>query len=566
MSMRPRALPEVPAQTVAVARAAFPRGALAMRVRDELGEVFCDGAFVDAFATRGRPGISPGQLAMVTVLQFAENLTDRQAADAVRGRIDWKYSLGLELTDAGFDFTVLSQFRTRLVDHRLQGMAFEMLLDRLVELGLFKARGKQRTDATHVIAAIRDLNRLEMVAETLRAALEALAAAAPQWLASHIDAELIKRYAVRIDEWRLPNEQSKRQRLGVQTGTDGVRILNAVADRRAPSWLREIPAVEVLRRVWIQQYTISTSGRGVIWRDADVHGLPPGKTRIISPYDIDARHSEKRGRRWAGYKVHVSETCDNVADPDAETADTTQPPNLITNVVTTHAAVADIAMTMPIHGMLADRDLLPAEHLMDAGYPSTAHLIDCRDEYRVRLVAPMRTDSSHHARTNSPYARSAFTIDFAQQKATCPHGHHSATWNPSRQDGQDVIVVSFALGDCIVCPGRMQCTRSAQRRRQLTLRPQHLHEALRDARAEQTTDNWKQTYRTRAGIEGTIHQTVAVTGIRQARYTGLGKVDLEHAFAATAVNLIRLNAWWTDTPLQRTRTTHLSRLNLALAA
>jgi IS5 family transposase len=93
----------------------------------------------------------------------------------------------------------------------------------------------------------------------------------------------------------------------------------------------------------------------------------------------------------------------------------------------------------------------------------------------------------------------------------------------------------------------------------LILRPQHLHEALRDARAEQT-------YRARAGIEGTIHQTVAVTGIRQARYTGLGKVDLEHAFAATAVNLIRLNEWWTDTPLQRTRTTHLSRLNLALAA
>jgi transposase len=126
MSMRPRALPEVPAQTVAVARAAFPRQALAMRVRDELGEVFCDEAFVDAFGTRGRPGISPGQLAMVTVLQFAENLTARQAADAVRGRIDWKYSLGLELTDAGFDFTVLSQFRTRLVDHRLQFLAYLM--------------------------------------------------------------------------------------------------------------------------------------------------------------------------------------------------------------------------------------------------------------------------------------------------------------------------------------------------------------------------------------------------------------------------------------------------------
>src|SRR4051812_37502090 len=134
MSMRPRALPEVPEQTVVVARAAFRDGALAMRVRDELGEVFADGAFVDAFGVRGKPGISPGQLAMVTVLQFAENLTDRQAADAVRGRIDWKYGLGLELTDPGFDFSVLSQFRTRLVAHDLQGVAFEMLLDRMIEL------------------------------------------------------------------------------------------------------------------------------------------------------------------------------------------------------------------------------------------------------------------------------------------------------------------------------------------------------------------------------------------------------------------------------------------------
>src|SRR5215475_6864959 len=140
MSMRPRALPEVPDQTAAVARAAFPRGTLAVRIRDELGEVFVDGAFLDAFGVRGRPGISPGQLAMVTVLQFAQNLTDRQAADAVRGRIDWKYLLGLELTDPGFDFSVLSQFRTRLVTHALQPVVLDMLLDRMLELGLVKAR------------------------------------------------------------------------------------------------------------------------------------------------------------------------------------------------------------------------------------------------------------------------------------------------------------------------------------------------------------------------------------------------------------------------------------------
>jgi transposase len=565
MSMRPRVLAEVPEQTAVVARAAFRKPTLAMRVRDELGEVFADGAFIDAFGIRGKPGISPGQLAMVTVLQFAENLTDRQAADAVRGRIDWKYGLGLDLTDPGFDFSVLSQFRTRLVTHDLQGMAFEILLDRLVELGLVTARGRQRTDATHVVAAVRDLNRLEMVGETLRAALEALAAAAPQWLTSQIDAETIKRYGARIDEWRLPKDQAGRQKLAVQIGRDGYQLLKAVADRRAPAWLREIPAVEVLRQVWIQQYTLSESGRAVIWRDAELHGLPPGRTRIISPYDIDARYSEKRGTSWDGYKVHVTETCDNTPTGDG-TTDPALPPNLITNVVTTHAAVADSAMTMNIHTMLADRDLLPAEHLMDAGYPSTANLLALRTEHHVRLVGPMRGDSSRHAREGSPYARDKFTIDFDRQQATCPQGHRSATWNPGRQDGQDVIVVSFPLSACILCPARTDCTRSQQRRRQLTLRPRHLHEALRDARAEQHTDAWKHTYRARAGIEGTIHQVTAVTGIRRARYTGLGKVTLEHAFAATAINLIRLNAWWTDTPIHRTRTTHLSRLDLTLAA
>ena len=260
MSMRPRALAEVPEQTAAVAAAAFPKGALAMRIGGELGEVFADEAFTDAFGIRGRPGISPGQLAMVTVLQFAENLTDRQAADAVRGRIDWKYCLGLALTDPGFDFSVLSQFRTRLVAHGLQSKAFDVLLDRLV-------------------AAVRDLNRLEMVGETLRAALEALAAAAPQWLAGHIDAEVVKRYGARIDEWRLPKDKAGRQKLAVQVGRDGYRLLKAVAERRAPDWLSEVPAVDVLRRVWVQQYTVGASGRAVIWRDADVHGLPPGENQ-----------------------------------------------------------------------------------------------------------------------------------------------------------------------------------------------------------------------------------------------------------------------------------------------
>src|SRR5512132_2810065 len=194
MSMWPRSSQAIPATTVQVARAAFPQGCLAIRIRDTLGELFADAQFAQLFATRGRPAVSPARLALVLVLQFAEGLSDRQAADAVRGRIDWKYALGLELTDTGFDALVLSEFRARLVTGDAAEQLLHRMLDRLRERGLLVRGGRQRTDATHVLAAVRELNRLELVTETLRAALEALAAAAPEWLLAMAPAGWYERY------------------------------------------------------------------------------------------------------------------------------------------------------------------------------------------------------------------------------------------------------------------------------------------------------------------------------------------------------------------------------------
>lgn len=283
MSVQPRPWPEVPEQTGLVARAAFPKGTLAMRVRDELPGVFADDQFVSAFGVRGKPGISPGQLALVTVLQFVERLTDRQAADAVRARIDWKYALGLELTDPGFDYSVLTGFRQRLIDHGLEETVLDVLLARLSEMGLVKAKGRARTDSTHVLAAVRSLNRLELVTETLRAGLEALAAAAPDWLAARIDTDWVARYGARADSYRLPASAEKRAALAVQVGLDGFALLEAVHAADAPVWLREIPALGVLRRVWIQQYhrTITDNGQEVAWRENK--DLPPGESADLFP-------------------------------------------------------------------------------------------------------------------------------------------------------------------------------------------------------------------------------------------------------------------------------------------
>src|SRR5262249_44155835 len=164
------------------------------RIADELGSLYRDHQFADLFPTRGQPAASPARLALTSVLQYVEGLSDRQAADAVRGRIDWKYALGLELTDPGFDHTVLSEFRSRLVTGEAELQLLDTLLDRCRELGLIRPRGRQRTDSTHVLAAVRTLNRLERVGETMRAALNDVAVLAPDWLQALAPAEWYRRY------------------------------------------------------------------------------------------------------------------------------------------------------------------------------------------------------------------------------------------------------------------------------------------------------------------------------------------------------------------------------------
>jgi transposase len=561
MSMQPQPWPEVPADTARVARRAFRKGTLAIRARDELGAWYEDEAFAAAYGARGKPGISPAQLAMVTVLQFTQNLTDRQAADAVRGRLDWKYCLGLALEDEGFDFSVLSEFRARLVAGSLELKILDLLLARLKGLGLVAAGARQRTDSTHVLGRIRSLNRLELAGETIRAALEALAAAAPDWLATVIDASWQRVHGQRIDEIRLPGSETRRVALAVQYGKDGYHLLEAVRAPGAPAWLRELPAVETLRAVWIQQYyrNIDEHGEKVIRREASEHGLPPGRLQLVCPYDLDARYSEKHGKGWEGYKVHVSETC-HEPEPD----DTRQAPNLITNVATTEATVPDVAMTEPIHDMLDAAGLLPGEHAVDAGYTSADLLLAARAR-GITLVGPLLADTSPQARAGG-YTAEAFTIDWEHQQVTCPQGATNIAWSPCRQRETDAIVVRFAAATCQACPVKGLCTRSSRSGRQLSLRPREIHEAVAQARAAQTTDQWKARYNIRAGVEGTMRQATHVTGIRRARYLGLDKTRLEHNAAAAAINLIRLDAWWTGVPLDRTRTTHLQRLNLSLAA
>jgi len=320
MSVVPRRWPQ-PAPQLAEAVAVMYRGKrerpLAVLVRDKLGEWLSDGQFAGAYGVRGKPGWPPSRLALVTIFQQAENLTDRQAAECVRTRIDWKYALGLDLADPGFDHSVLSEFRARVVAGGLGQVVLDTLLERLAADGLVSAGGTMRTDSTHVISAVRDLNRLELAGESVRACLEQLVVAAPQVVRGLLDDSWGTRYAARVDTWRIPAATAKQHELALAYGRDGHTLLTAVYAAAASdpdlAFLARLRQVEVLRVVLVRNYLTVTDehGREVITRwEAEVEGLPPGRSRISSPYDTDARWGAKRDTFWNGYKVHVTETCD----------------------------------------------------------------------------------------------------------------------------------------------------------------------------------------------------------------------------------------------------------------
>jgi transposase len=441
------------------------------------------------------------------------------------------------LTDPGCDFSVLSEFRSRVLKGGLEEIFLTTLLSVCRERGWLKERGKQRTDSTHIEAAIRTMNRIECAGETLRAALNSLAVVVPDWLRAHTPQAWHDRYALRIQDFRMPREATKLQALVEQIGQDGWEVLNWIWETDAPSWLRDIPAVEILRRVWLQQFWME-EGR-IRWRSND--NIPPSSLLIASPYDVHAHLNIKRGIVWTGYKAHLTETCDDLA------------PHLIIHVETTSATTQDMEMTSVIHQKLEQKRLLPSEHLMDTGYVDGAHLVTNQRTYGVELIGPVAVNGSWQSKSPEGLDNTQFLIDWEKKIVTCPQGKTSKKWTVKQDKTvSNAIRAQFSKKDCLACPVRSQCTRAAVNPRQIVFRQQEHHEAIQAARKRQTTREFKERYAKRSGIEGTISQGVRAFGLRTSRYLGTEKTHLQHVLIATAMNVARLFQWQMgQTPSQR---------------
>jgi transposase len=259
--------------------------------------------------------------------------------------------------------------------------------------------------------------------------------------------------------------------------------------------------------------------------------MPSSALRICSPHDLAVRASQKRSVEWLGYKVHLTETCDD------------ELPHLITHVQTTPSTQADSDALAPIQTALADKALLPQIHLVDTGYSTAAHLVESQAQ-GIDLVCPLQQDTRWQARRPDAYGQDAFVIDWATQQVHCPHGQTSRTWSEGNEQGHPVIRVQFARDTCLACPQRTRCTTAQTRGRSLRFHPQPLHEALQQARQRQHTPPFHHLYASRAGVEGTISQATRSLTLRQARYVGLAKTHLQHICSAVALNLSRLADWF----------------------
>ncbi|MCJ7550512.1 MAG: transposase [Anaerolineae bacterium] len=504
MSLKPQAPRAMPEDLARLGAHLLASGSPYRLVGDELYAKYKDEDYADLYPAEGQPGLSPVDLAFVTAFQFLEDLPDRAAAEAVRLRLDWKYALHLPLEYAGFNFSVLSEYRARLLAHGAEARVFETLLADLVTLGLLKRRGRQRTDSLAVQTRVRALTRLELVVETLRVAVRALVAADAEWARCVLE---------RLSE-------RERAELQQETGGEGQWLLVRLAASDTPAALRALAEVQGLARVWAQQYEVRE--QTVVWQEP---GPYDGTTRIQSPHDPDARYSRKRDQEWIGNKLQVTESDD---------ADL---PHLITDIALTSSVQSDPAALGEIQARQQQRDVLPTQRLADAGYISgptlTASAAVGED-----LVGPAAAHHAPQTRLPAGLTQAQFTVDLTLRQVQGPAG---ATTDKGSSHADGRLQVIFAADTCAACPLRPRCC-TGSGGRSIMIGPHHA--ALQAARIRQHTADFQQLYRGhRGGVEGCLSALVRGQGVRVNRYIGDAKNNLRALFVGVGVNLRRAARW-----------------------
>jgi transposase len=473
--------------------------------------------YADLYSTEGRPGISPAILAFVTVFQFMEKLPDRQAAELLRMRLDWKYALHLPLEYGGFDFSVLSEFRDRLIAGKAEGRVFERLVEQIRAMGLIKARGKQRTDSIAMLTKVRRLSRLELVVETLRLAVGAAVKMEPEWSQKILPPIWEDKYGERFVMQRYSEKEWKEYETNI--GNDGQWFIKRLGEGDAPAELKDLADVEILKTVWAQQFR-EEAGQ-MVYQDLKKYD---GRTQIQTPHDPEARYSKKRHSEWVGDKVQVTETEDAGY------------PHIITDIVGTGSNQTDYEELPAIQERLEKRKCKPSEHYVDAGYLSGPNLANSREQ-NIDLIGPLPPVVTPQDRIPNGLTQAYFQVDPVGQIVTCPQGHAVANPTPTG----NTLSFHFPKNVCASCVLRPRCCTGKGGR---TIGISSHYEMVQAARSRQKTETFKKDYhKHRSGVEGSLSALVRGNGMRVGRYTGQRKRNLQAVFTGCAANLKHTAHW-----------------------
>lgn len=518
MSLKPAPVRPLSPELVAWAEHHLPSESPYRLVGDLLYPDLHDDQFADLYHKEGRPAVSPVILSLVTVFQALEDLSDRAAAFAAVDRKSWQYAMHLPADYAGFDASILVDFRKRLLDHDAEARIFEHVLHTMQVLKLLSPRGIQRTDSLALFTKARKLTRLEFMVETMRVALRAVVKADKEWAQAQLPSEWEERYAKLCRSERLDTE--KMVAMGVQTGDDGQALLDLLDAEVSPPQLRELYAVTVLRTVWSQHYAKGDDGH-MAWVKT---GSYDGATRIETPHDPEARWSAKRDEGWTGYKLQLSET----DDPDR--------PHLITDIAVTSAEVPDCTALGDIRERQKGREVLPRERFVDRGYVRGTTLAKA-ETFEEELMGYVPERGSPQKKIEGGITTDQFKIDIENRFVTCPQGI-TASINGGGKWG---LIAEFRASACHACPLRPRCC-TGKNGRTLSFSNDHVH--LEAARKRQETPEFKVAYQQhRGGVEACLSAVTRGQGVRSSRYCGRKKNQLRALFIGAAVNLDRGAAW-----------------------
>jgi len=486
-------------------------------IGDHLFEKWEEEEFADLYSHEGKPGYSPVILAFVSVFQYMEKLADRQAAQALRMRLDWKYALHLPLEAEGFDFSVLSEFRDRLIKGEAENRVFEKLVEQIRGMGLIKERGKQRSDSIAMLTKVRRLSRIEMVVETLRLAIVELVDTNREWCEEVLPPSWEDKYGERFIRQRYSEKEWKEYEANI--GDDGAWLLKRLIDGGAPAELQDLPAVQVLRTVWAQQFQ-EIQGQ-MAYKSLKKYD---GHTQIQTPHDPEALYSRKRRFEWLGDKVQVTETEDEGY------------PHIITDMVATNSNQTDYEELPLIQMRLIERQCRPSEHYVDAGYMSGPNLAYSQD-LEIDLRGPLPEVVTPQDLLPDGITQTQFKMDPEKKIATCPQGHQAH--NPSLTG--NTWSFHFPKKVCAACPLRARCCTGKGGR---TVGMNIHYELVQKARTRQKTETFKKDYHQhRSGVEGSLSALVRGNGIRVSRYIGQRKRNLQAVFTGCAANLKRTALW-----------------------